>query len=78
MCLCCQVAIETVTYWEQGFGKWNWVVWKNALVVVFGVFALIFGSKSAIEEILAMYTTTPIVETVLNDIVAAAANTTIV
>lgn len=71
-----QVAIETVTYWDQGFGKWNWVVWKNLVVVVFGVFALIFGSKSAIEEILAMYSTSPAVQTVVEEVVAAVSNTT--
>ncbi len=61
-----QIAIEFVTYWDQGFGKFNWIVWKNVIVAIFGVFALVFGSKSAIEEIIAMYTTSPIVPVVLN------------
>ncbi|KAG4077274.1 hypothetical protein HA402_009903 [Bradysia odoriphaga] len=55
------IAIEFVTYWDQGFGKWNWIIWKNLIVAIFGVFALIFGSKSAIEEIISMYTSSPIV-----------------
>lgn len=45
-----------VTYWDEGFGKWNWIIWKNIIVAIFGVFALVFGSKSAIEEIVALYT----------------------
>lgn len=44
-----------VTYWEEGFGKWNWIIWKNILVAIFGVLALVFGSKSAVEEIIALY-----------------------
>lgn len=54
-----QVAIEFVTYWDEGFGPCNWVIFKNIIVCIFGVFALIFGSKSAIEEIVAMYTAKP-------------------
>lgn len=46
-----QVAIEMVTYWDEGFGKWNWMVYKNIVVVAFGLLALVFGSKSALEEI---------------------------
>lgn len=49
------VFIETVTYWEQGFGKWNWVIWKNVVVVLFGLLALWFGSKDAISDIAKMY-----------------------
>lgn len=47
--------IETVTYWDEGFGKWNWVVWKNVLVTIFGVGALVFGTQSAIKDILELY-----------------------
>lgn len=40
-----------VTDWETGFGKFNWVIWKNIFIVLFGVFALVFGSQSAIVDI---------------------------
>ncbi|XP_052892321.1 proton-coupled amino acid transporter-like protein pathetic [Anopheles moucheti] len=50
------IVIEMVTYWEEGFGPGNWIVWKNVVVFVFGIVALVFGSKNAIEEILALYT----------------------
>lgn len=49
------ILIEMVTFWEQGFGKFNWIIWKNVLVCFFGIMALIFGSKSSIEDILKLY-----------------------
>lgn len=55
------VFIEMVTYWEQGFGKYNWVIYKNVFVILFGLMALIFGSKDAILEIIKMYS--PVVQT---------------
>lgn len=47
-----QVAIEFVTYWDSGFGPYNWVILKNVIVIVFGTLALVFGSKDAIEGIM--------------------------
>lgn len=52
------VMIEMVTYWEEGFGKFYWVIWKNVIVLGFGVIALIFGSKTSIEEIIKIYSKT--------------------
>lgn len=49
------ILIEVVTYWDQGFGKFNWVIWKNVIVCFFGIIALVFGSKGAIEDILKLY-----------------------
>lgn len=49
------VMIETITFWDKGFGKCNWRIWKNVLVSIFGIFALVFGTKSSVEEIAAMY-----------------------
>lgn len=49
------VFIEVVTFWDQGFGKYNWKIWKNAVVVLAGLIALIFGSKSSIEDIVSVY-----------------------
>uniref|UniRef100_T1H5E9 Amino acid transporter transmembrane domain-containing protein n=1 Tax=Megaselia scalaris TaxID=36166 RepID=T1H5E9_MEGSC len=43
------VFVEIVTDWETGFGAYNW---KNVLIVLLGVFVLIFGSESAITDIL--------------------------
>jgi hypothetical protein len=48
-----QVAIEFVTYWDDGVT--TFMVIKNIIVCVFGVLALIFGSKNAILEIMELY-----------------------
>lgn len=50
------VFIETITFWEKGFGRCNWKIYKNVIVVATGILALIFGTKSALEDIVAMYT----------------------
>jgi len=49
------ILIETVTYWDIGFGPCNWMVFKNILVFIFGVLALVFGSHSAVLDIVKMY-----------------------
>ncbi|CAG9816111.1 unnamed protein product [Phaedon cochleariae] len=50
------IGIEMLTFWEKGFGRYNWKIVKNIVVAVTAMLALIFGSKSAIEEIVMMYT----------------------
>ncbi|KAH0955802.1 hypothetical protein HN011_004109 [Eciton burchellii] len=50
------VFIETVTYWDVGFGPGNWVALKNVIICVIGLMALIFGSRSAIIDIMKLYT----------------------
>lgn len=49
------IFIEMVTYWEQGFGKFNWILWKNVFICAFGLLALWFGSKASIEDIVQLY-----------------------
>ncbi|XP_015122379.1 proton-coupled amino acid transporter-like protein pathetic isoform X2 [Diachasma alloeum] len=49
------VAIEIITYWDIGFGKYNWMIMKNVVIVFIGVMALIFGSKDAMEGIIETY-----------------------
>lgn len=53
------ILIEIVTFWEKGFGKYNWKIYKNAIVIIVGLLALIFGTKSAVEDIVDLYTTKP-------------------
>lgn len=67
------VAIEVLTFWDKGFGKFNWKFFKNAIVVFIGLLALIFGSKSAILDIVGMYapsvptnTTVPLLNTTVS------------
>ncbi|XP_031631258.1 proton-coupled amino acid transporter-like protein pathetic isoform X2 [Contarinia nasturtii] len=51
------VAIEFVTYYESGFGPYNYIILKNIIICIFSMFALIFGSKDAIYEIMKLYVT---------------------
>lgn len=46
------VFIETVTYWDVGFGRFNWVAMKNVIICIIGLLALVFGSRSSINEII--------------------------
>lgn len=53
------VLIELITHWDTGFGAGNWILWKNVLIGIFGLLALIFGSMSAIKDIVGLYTIAP-------------------
>ncbi|XP_074101259.1 proton-coupled amino acid transporter-like protein pathetic [Cotesia typhae] len=46
------VVIEVITYWDVGFGRFNWKIYKNIVVTVIGLLALVFGTKSAIIGII--------------------------
>ncbi|XP_075229259.1 solute carrier family 36 member pathetic [Lycorma delicatula] len=56
------VFIEFVTFWDVGFGSCNWIVWKNILVLIFGVLALIFGSYTSILQIIKEYSPSESIE----------------
>lgn len=44
--------IETVVYWEKpGMGRYNWRLWKNGFLVLFGVIGFCTGSYVSIMEI---------------------------
>lgn len=43
--------IETVFRW-QNLGKYNWILWKNILIVLFGVGSLISGCTVTIMDII--------------------------
>ncbi|XP_024936613.1 proton-coupled amino acid transporter-like protein pathetic isoform X2 [Cephus cinctus] len=49
------VLIETVTYWDVGFGPGNWVAIKNIIICIVGLLALTFGSRSAMIDIVKLY-----------------------
>jgi proton-coupled amino acid transporter len=51
--------IEVITYWDNGLGRWRWRLWKNVVVSVFGLMALLFGSYTSIKEIAKLYIDTP-------------------
>nr|CAD7258642.1 unnamed protein product [Timema shepardi] len=44
--------IELVTFWEEpGLGRFNWVLWKNLAIILFGVLGFVTGTYSSIDEI---------------------------
>ncbi|KAJ0183810.1 hypothetical protein K1T71_000233 [Dendrolimus kikuchii] len=47
--------IEVITYWDIGFGPCKYLIIKNVIVVAFGLFALIFGTKDAVTQIIKVY-----------------------
>ncbi|XP_055325327.1 proton-coupled amino acid transporter-like protein pathetic [Sitodiplosis mosellana] len=50
------VIIELVICWDTGFGRFNWILYKNIICIAFGLFALIFGTMSAIAEVIEKFT----------------------
>ncbi|XP_032526993.1 proton-coupled amino acid transporter-like protein pathetic [Danaus plexippus] len=47
--------IEIITFWDIGFGPYKYLIWKNLLVLIFGLFALIFGTIDAFKSIISVY-----------------------
>lgn len=46
--------IEIITYYERpGYGFMNWVLWKNVLLICFGVIGFMTGTYVSIQEIIA-------------------------
>lgn len=46
--------IELVTYYENpGLGRYNWRLWKNMFLIVFGIIGFVTGTYVSIEEIIA-------------------------
>ncbi|XP_034480478.1 proton-coupled amino acid transporter-like protein pathetic [Drosophila innubila] len=53
------VIIELIVHCDTGFGPGNWIVWKNIVIAICGVCALVFGSLSAIKDIMKVYAVKP-------------------
>ncbi|KAL1456240.1 hypothetical protein WDU94_000985 [Cyamophila willieti] len=71
------VFIEVVTYWEGGFGAYNWRIYKNILVLIFGILALVFGTQTSMKDIIKAYSpaepiVTPLLNATLDTLVANA------
>lgn len=49
------VYVETVTYWEDGFGRYYWSLIKNFVIVVIGIMAFVLGTIKAIQDIIVAY-----------------------
>lgn len=41
---------------DTGYGRFNWMIYKNIVCVLLGLTAMIFGSAHAIEDIVKMMT----------------------
>ncbi|XP_054003935.1 proton-coupled amino acid transporter-like protein pathetic [Hylaeus anthracinus] len=48
--------VETISCWEGHLGKFNWRLWKNGVLLVFSLFALVSGSWVSIRDIIKEYT----------------------
>lgn len=48
--------VETVSCWERHLGMFKWRLWKNSLIILFSLLALIFGTWVSILDIVELYT----------------------
>lgn len=44
--------IEIVTFWHVGFGPYNWILWKDFCILLFGLCGFTFGTYASISQIL--------------------------
>jgi len=47
--------VETISCWESHLGTLKWRLWKNSLLVIFSLLALIFGSLISVQDIIKHY-----------------------
>lgn len=53
--------IECITFWDDGgLGKYNWRLWKNIVVGLFGCVALVSGTYTSVVDIIKVYSNDPI------------------
>lgn len=50
-------AIEMVVFWEKAgaMGKWNWKVYKNIAIILFGVCGLVLGTTTSLINLVEFY-----------------------
>jgi len=74
------VFLEFVVFWDAGYGTLKWRLWKNILILLFGIMALIFGTHSSMAGIIDIYSTTTTTPTLLAESTLAPvlANNTII
>ncbi|XP_047023622.1 proton-coupled amino acid transporter-like protein pathetic isoform X1 [Helicoverpa zea] len=46
------VVVQTVHLWEKGLGKFSYILWKNALLLIFYFIVLVSGCYTAVSEII--------------------------
>ncbi|XP_073974036.1 proton-coupled amino acid transporter-like protein acs isoform X2 [Rhodnius prolixus] len=42
--------IEIIVVYDQGFGRFNWILWKNLLIIGFGVLGLVTGTMTSLHD----------------------------
>lgn len=47
--------VETISCWESHLGTFKWRLWKNSLLLLFSLLALIFGTWISILDIIKLY-----------------------
>ncbi|XP_003694667.1 proton-coupled amino acid transporter-like protein pathetic [Apis florea] len=47
--------VETISCWDGHLGRGKWRFWKNSILVIFSLLALIFGSWISITNIIKLY-----------------------
>lgn len=44
--------IEIITFWPDKLGKHDWKLWKDVIIMIFGITGFVFGTYASIENIL--------------------------
>lgn len=44
--------IEIITFYPIGFGRFNWILWKDIAILAFGLCGFVFGTYASIAQIL--------------------------
>lgn len=51
--LICPAIIDLVTFYEEpGLGRFNWRLWKNIFLILFGLIGFLTGTYVSIQEII--------------------------
>ncbi|EDV93974.1 GH23642 [Drosophila grimshawi] len=43
--------IEMITFYNMGYGRYNWMLWKDFLIMIFGLCGFIFGTWASLAQI---------------------------
>ncbi|XP_055526283.1 proton-coupled amino acid transporter-like protein CG1139 [Wyeomyia smithii] len=45
--------VEIITFWpSRKYGRWNWILWKDILITVFGLAGFVIGTSTSVVEII--------------------------
>ncbi|XP_016967587.1 proton-coupled amino acid transporter-like protein CG1139 isoform X4 [Drosophila biarmipes] len=43
--------IEVITFYNVGYGRFNWMLWKDFLILIFGLAGFVFGTWASLAQI---------------------------